>query len=65
MTLVLKLITLFVLLATLSSCNTDFGVRECIKKLSDGADIMKICKTIDNRSCFNSYYSMTLCLANN
>jgi hypothetical protein len=26
---------------------------------------MKICKTIDNRSCFNSYYSMTLCLANN
>lgn len=65
MSILLKSIPLFLSLVLLTNCISDFEVRQCIKNLSDGADMYKICKKDDNRSCFNSYYSMNLCLINN
>ena len=59
--------TLLLALMALISCNTEFGVRECIQKLS-GSELFDICQTLDKdkfKSCFNGYYSLTLCLANN
>lgn len=65
MVLSTKKIPLIFLFALLSNCNTDFDIRECIGNLTDNSNIVKICKTLDNKSCYNSYFSMALCLANN
>lgn len=47
------------------SAITDFRTRECISKYYKSVE--EICgKTVDvDPSCYNSFYSLNLCLANN